>query len=120
MNIKSEQDKTYGDGYIDVAKSKKRLVRETLKRYERTGSYVFLKVFKNVSGSDDGEYKMHHQISLTMEEFEKLVYMADQIRYYKNDDDHDKENVEPKTLSTPQDGNLHWAKSTKDDIHRKL
>ena len=118
MNIKSEQDKTYGDGYIDVAKSKKRLVRATLKRYERTGSYVFLKVFKNVSGSDDGEYKMHHQISLTMEEFEKLVSLAEKIRYYKND--HDKENVEPKTLSTPQDGNLHWAKSTKDDIHRKL
>ena len=80
MDIKSEQDKTYGDGYIDVAKSKKRLVRATLKRYERTGTYVFLKVFKNVSGSDDGEYKMHHQISLTMNEFEKLMYMADQIR----------------------------------------
>ena len=120
MNIKSEQDKTYGDGYIDVAKSKKRLVRATLKRYERTGTYVFLKVFKNVSGSDDGEYKMHHQISLTMDEFEKLMYMADQIRYYKNVDDHDKENVEPKTLSAPQDKNVHWAQSTKDNIHTKL
>ena len=120
MDIKSEQDKTYGDGYIDVAKSKKRLVRATLKRYERTGTYVFLKVFKNVSGSDDGEYKMHHQISLTMNEFEKLMYMADQIRYYKNVDDHDKENVEPKTLSAPQDGNVHWAQSTKDNIHKKL
>ena len=120
MNIKSEQDKTYGDGYIDVAKSKKRLVRATLKRYERTGTYVFLKVFKNVSGSDDGEYKMHHQISLTMNEFEKLMYMADQIRYYKNYDDHDKENVESKTFSAPQDGTLHCAESTTNDVHTKL
>ena len=38
-------DKEFGDWHFDISESSKRLVRATLKTYERTGTYVFLKFF---------------------------------------------------------------------------
>ena len=39
-------DKEFGDWHFDILENSKRLVRATLKTYERTGTYVFLKFFK--------------------------------------------------------------------------
>ena len=39
-------DKDFGDCYFDISENSKRLVRATLKTYDQTGTYVFLKVFK--------------------------------------------------------------------------
>ena len=39
-------DKDFGDCYFDILENTKRLVRATLKAYDQTGTYVFLKVFK--------------------------------------------------------------------------
>ena len=39
-------DKVFGDCYFDISENSKRLVRVTLKTYDQTGTYVFLKVFK--------------------------------------------------------------------------
>ena len=46
MPFTSTKDTEYGDCYFDVSKTDKRLIRATLKNMEKTGTYVFLKLFK--------------------------------------------------------------------------
>ena len=46
MPFTSTKDTEYGDSYFNVSKTDKRLIRATLKIYEKTGTYVFLKLFK--------------------------------------------------------------------------
>ena len=63
------KDKEYGDCYFDITKTKKRLIRATLKTYENTGTYVFLKLFMR----KDNEYEFEQRTSLTTEKFDKLM-----------------------------------------------
>ena len=42
----AKADKDFGDCYFDISENSRRLVRATLKTYDQTGTYVFLKVFK--------------------------------------------------------------------------
>ena len=42
----AKADKDSGDCYFHISENSKRLVRATLKTYDQTGTYVFLKVFK--------------------------------------------------------------------------
>ena len=46
-------------------------MHSTLKTYEQTGTYEFLKVLKKVT--EDAEFECVQQISLTNEEFAKLL-----------------------------------------------
>ena len=48
----------------------------TLKTYEKTGTYVYLKLFKKV----DDNYEFQQHLSLTTEEFDKLFKKAPKIR----------------------------------------
>ena len=48
----------------------------TLKSYEKTETYVFLKLFKKV----DDDYEFQQRLSLTTEEFDKLIKKAPKIR----------------------------------------
>lgn len=93
MNSTAEKDEAFGDGYMNISKTKKRLIRVTMKSYENTGTYVFLKVFKCGSTADK-EFKLHQQISLNMEEFNKLICVADKVRYFEKEN---KENVPPES-----------------------
>ena len=68
--------KEFGDSYYDILKTEKRLIRVTLKTYERTGTYVFLKLFKEV----DDDYEFHQLLSLTTEKFDKLIKKPPEIR----------------------------------------
>ena len=68
MPFISTKDTEFGDCYFDISKTDKRLIRATLKTYERTGTYVFLKLFKKAT--DD--YEFEHRISLTLGEIESL------------------------------------------------
>ena len=81
MNKTAENDKSYGDSFINVSETKKRLIRATMKNYDKTGSYVFLKVFKN---PDNTEFKLSQQLSLTMAEFDQLMLAGDDIRQFRN------------------------------------
>ena len=81
MNTTAENDKSYRDSFINVSETKKRLIRAIMKNCDKTGSYVFLKVFKN---SDDTEFKLSQQLSLTMTEFDKLMLAGDEIRQFRN------------------------------------
>ena len=76
MPFTSPKDTEFGDCYFDISKTDKRLIRATLKIHERTGTYVFLKLF--TKATDD--YEFEHRISLTVGEFENLVSSASKIQ----------------------------------------
>ena len=76
MPFTASKDKEYVDCYFDISKTEKRLIRATLKTYENTGTYVFLKLFKR----KDNEYEFEQRISLTTEEFDKLMKKSGRIR----------------------------------------
>ena len=65
MPFASTKDKEFGDYYFDISKTDKRLIRATLKTYERTGTYVFLKLFKKTVEENEFEQR----ILLTLQEF---------------------------------------------------
>ena len=66
-------DKDFGDCYFDISENSKRLVRATLKTYDQTGTYVFLKVFKKAT-------ECVQRLSLSSEEFSKLLKSGKSIR----------------------------------------
>ena len=74
MPFTSTKDTEFGDCYFDISKTDKRLIRATLKTYEKTGTYVFLKLFKKAAE----EYEFEQRISLT-QEFGRLVNTAEKI-----------------------------------------
>ena len=59
-------DKDFGDCYFDISENSKRLVRATLKTYDQTGTYVFLKVFKKAT--EGAEIECVQRLSLSSEE----------------------------------------------------
>ena len=71
-------DKDFGNCYFDISENSKRLVRATLKTYDKTGIYVFLKVFKKAS--EGAEFDCVQRISLRSEEFSKLLKSGNSIR----------------------------------------
>ena len=80
MPFTAEKDAEFGDVHFDVSKSEKRLVRATSKAYEKTGSYVFLILFKKAEHA----YEFQQRITLTLEEFEKLMKKSPKIRSTAN------------------------------------
>ena len=80
MPFTAEKDAEFGDAHFDVSKSEKRLIRATIKSYEKTGSYVFLKLFKKT----EHDYEFQQRITLTLEEFEKLMNKSPKIRAIAN------------------------------------
>ena len=81
MPFKPGRDAEFGDAHFDVSKSKKRLIRATVKTYDKTGTYIFLKLFKKVGQ----EYEFKQRITLTLVEFEKLSKKNRKIRSAAND-----------------------------------
>ena len=69
MPLTSTKDTEFGDCYFDFSKTYNRLIRATLKTYEITGTYVFLKLLRKAVE----EYHFEKRISLTVPEFGNLV-----------------------------------------------
>ena len=69
-------DKDFGDCYFDISENIKRLVRATLKTYDQTGTYVFLKVFKKAT--EGAEFECVQRLSLSSVEFSKLLKSGSQ------------------------------------------
>ena len=82
MHFTSSKNTQFGDCYFDISQTEKRLVRATLKTYERTGTYVFLKLFKKAAE----DYEFEQRISLTLEKFGNLVKEAEKIRESETQD----------------------------------
>ena len=80
MPSTAEIDTEFGDAHFDFSKSEKSLIRATIKSYEKTGSYVFLKLFKKAE--HDNEFQQ--RITLTLEEFERLMKRSPKIRSTAN------------------------------------
>ena len=76
MPFISTKDTEFGDCYFDISKTDKRLIRATVKTYERTGTYVFLKLFKKA----ESDYEFQQRVSLTVQEFENLIEKSADIR----------------------------------------
>ena len=76
MPFTSTKDTELGDCYFDILKTDKRLIRATVKTYERTGSYVFLKLFKKA----ESDYEFQQRVSLTVQELENLIENSADIR----------------------------------------
>ena len=53
---------------IEIFRTEKRLIRATLKSYEKTGSYVFFKLFKKAGK----EYETQQRFTITLDKFEFL------------------------------------------------
>ena len=80
MPFTAERDADFGNARFDVSESEKRMTRATIKSYEKTGSYVFLKLFKKA----EHDYEFQQRITLTLEEFEKLMKKSPKIRSTSN------------------------------------
>ncbi len=80
MQSTVESDAQFGDSYIDFAKTGKRLVRATLKTYDNSGTYVFLKLFKLHQYS--GEFVVQRN-GLTLAEFDQLAEKSNEIKQTK-------------------------------------
>ena len=76
MNNSAANAQEFGDEYIDITKSEKRLVRVSVKTYENTGSYITIKLLKNI----DGDFKFNQRVTLTVSEFEKLTSQASVVK----------------------------------------
>ena len=61
MPITAEKDGEFGDAHFDVSKNEKRLIRVTPKTYERTRTYIFLKLFKK----SEHDYELQQRLTLT-------------------------------------------------------
>ena len=75
LPVTAEEDAEFADAHFGVSKSEKRLVRATIESYEKTGSYIFLNLFTK----DVLDYEFQQRITLTPEEFEKLVKKSPSI-----------------------------------------
>ena len=94
MPFTSTKDTEFGDCYFDISKTDKRLIRATVKTYERTGSYVFLKLFKKA----ESDYEFHQRVSQTVQEFENLIEKSADIRSQFTEE----ESTKPPPAKKPQ------------------
>lgn len=72
----SAGDKEFGDSFIDISETHRRLVRVTTKTYPSTGTYIFLKLFKKGS---DNEFYLDQRVTLSVSEFQELVNNVENI-----------------------------------------
>ena len=70
QKLTANQDEEFGDGFVDVNTSYKRMVRATVKTYDQTGTYVFLKLFKRNPQTD--QLEKNQFMTLSLPEWEAL------------------------------------------------
>ena len=69
-------DQEFGDSFLDISNTERRLIRVTTQTYEATGTYIFLKLFKMGS---DGEFHIDQRIILNATEFQALINKSEII-----------------------------------------
>ena len=72
----SSIDKDFGDSFIDVSKTERRLLRVTTKTYESTVTNNFLKLFKKGA---DAEFYIDQRVTLTVLVFQELINNVENI-----------------------------------------
>lgn len=91
-----EKDAEFGDFYVDVSRSEKRVVRAAIKTYEQSGTYITLKLFKKFN--DD--YQFSQKLTLSAKEFDLLASNYKKIKSSAKhgEDDDQNEDKEESTL----------------------
>ena len=74
--LSATTNEDFGDSYIDISRTERRLIRVTNKTYPNTGTYLFRKLFRK--GIDD-EYYLDQRLTLTASEFYYLINNKDII-----------------------------------------
>ena len=69
-------DQEFGDSFVDISNTDRKLIRVTTKTYKATGTYLFLKLFKTDS---DSEFLIDQRITLTVPEFQALINNSETI-----------------------------------------
>ena len=64
-----EKDTNFFDDFRDISSGEKRIVRVGTKTFEKTGTYITLKLYKKT----DEEVKMYQAVTLTTKEFDCLA-----------------------------------------------
>lgn len=70
MQVTPEQDATFNDNVFDFSKTEKRLIRVSSKTFDKTGTYITLKVFKK---QHMGPFLRAQFLSLTTDEWEQMI-----------------------------------------------
>ena len=83
-------DEEMSDYYFDIAQTDKRLVRASVKTYDKTGMYIALKLFKCPFGST--EFVRQQYVALSVAELEELQRQIPYILSWGDNVDSDKEN----------------------------
>ena len=75
VSINPSTDALFGDDFVDISIDERRWIRASKRVYDRTGAYVFIKLFKNENGAAaNGEaFEKVQQVCLTLEEFKRLM-----------------------------------------------
>ena len=73
------KDQEFGDAFVDVATSEKRLIRVTTNTYQSPGgTYITIKLFKRRDDRDN--FCMQQRVALTVKEFQLLMANTENIR----------------------------------------
>ena len=102
-------DEDMSDFYFDIAQTDKRLVRASVKTYDKTGMYIALKLFKCPFGST--EFVRQQYVALSVAELEELQRQIPYILSCGDNVDSDKENHVSTTV--PDEQNKPASKSVK-------
>ena len=65
-----ESDTNFFDDFRDISSGEKRIVRVGTKTFEKTGTYITLKLYKK---TDEEVFKMYQAVTLTTKEFDSLA-----------------------------------------------
>lgn len=70
MGSTPQSDAAYGDYFVDISKGNKRWVRVTVKDYETTGKYFFLKMFRSENGTN---FQKQQKFTMTLDEMKAFI-----------------------------------------------
>ena len=65
-----ESDTNFFDNFRDISSGEKRIVRVGTKTFEKTGTYITLKLYKK---TDEEVFKMYQAVTLTTKDFDCLA-----------------------------------------------
>ena len=74
--LTSSIEKEFGDSFIDISKTERRILRVTTKNNKSTATYLFLKLFKK---GTDGPFYFNQRVTLTVAEFQELINNVENI-----------------------------------------
>ena len=107
--------KDFGDCYFDISENSIRLVRATLKTYDQTGTYVFLKIFKKAT--EGAEFECVQKLSLSSEEVSKLLKSGKSTRAQTSEISDTVENKDKPQCNCKRARKSQLSSNTNDFIH---